>query len=190
MIESYATDPGCLRVRLVLRPPRALSGRQMGVLFAWMSGAMWVVALLSAMQGNVFAPLFALLDSLVVAASLRWLWRLGERREQIDVDQGAVSVRRLQARRQQVRRRAGATAIDVPPVFEAHPYWVRLSVGEAGREPHVMLDSRGKRVEVGGFLAPDERKVLAGRLHDALLAASGRAGPSLVNDAMNQERSE
>ncbi len=180
MIESHATVPGCPRMRLVLRPPRALSGRQMGALFALMSGAMWIVALLSAIQGNVFAPVFALLDSMLVAASLHWLWRLGERREQIDVDQGAVSVRR------QTCSMATAGAL----VFEAHPYWVRLSVGEAGREPHVMLDSQGMRVEVGGFLAPDERKVLAGRLYDALLAASGRAGPSLVNDAMNQERSE
>jgi uncharacterized membrane protein len=180
MIESFATVPGCPQIRLVLRPPRALSGRQMGVLFAVMSGSMWIVALLSAVQGNVFAPLFALIDSVIVAASLRWMWRLGERLEQIDVDRGAV----------RVRRRIGSAATAETQVFEAHPYWVRLSVGDAGREPHVMLDSRGLRIEVGGFLAPEERKVLAGRLHDALLAASGRAGSSLVNDVTNQERSE
>ncbi len=158
---------GCAQLRLVLRPPRALNGRQLGMLFAVMSGAMWVVALLSATQGNVFAPAFALLDSLIVAAALRWMWRLGERREQIDVDAGAIRVRRC----------SGPVAADVVPVFEAHPYWVRLSVGDAGREPHVVLGARGRQVEVGGFLAPDERKVLAGRLHDALMAASGRAGP-------------
>jgi uncharacterized membrane protein len=180
MIETLATVPGCPQTRFVLHPPRALSGRQMGGLFALMSGTMWVVALLSAAQGNVFAPLFALIDSAIIAASLRWMWRLGERREQIDVDSGAICV----------RRRTSSTAADVAPVFQAHPYWVRLSVGDAGREPHVMLDSRGLRIEVGGFLAPDEREVLAGRLHDALLAASGRAGSSLVNDVTNQERSE
>jgi uncharacterized membrane protein len=180
MIELHSTVPGCPQTRLVLRPPRALSGRQMGVLFAATTGAMWVVALLSAVQGNVFAPLFALVDSVIIAAALRWMWRLGERREQIDVDRGAVRV---------CRRSGSATAAEAP-VFEAHPYWVRLSVGDAGREPHVVLDSQGLQVEVGGFLAPEERKVLADRLHDALLAASGRAGSSPVNDAMNQERSE
>ncbi|HTD29782.1 MAG TPA: DUF2244 domain-containing protein [Xanthomonadaceae bacterium] len=180
MIESLATVPGCPQMRFVLHPPRALSGRQMGALFAVMSGAMWVAALLSAAQGNVFAPLFALLDSLIVAASLRWMWRLGERCEQIDVDRGAIRVRRW----------VGMTSMEEAPVFEAHPYWVRLSIGNAGREPHVMLASQGLRVEVGGFLAPEERKVLAGRLHDALQAASGRAGSSLVNDATNRERSE
>jgi len=185
MIESLATVPGCPQMRLLLRPQRVLTGRQVGMLFAALSGVTWIVALLSAMQGNLFAPLFALVDSLIVAASLRWMWRLGERREQIDVDAGAISVRRCNGS----LAKDGAPA-DVSLVFEAHPYWVRLSVGDAGHEPHVVLDSRGQRVEVGGFLAPEERKVLAGRLHDALLSALGRAGSSLVNDATNQERSE
>jgi uncharacterized membrane protein len=180
MIELQPTVPGCPQTRLVLRPPRALSGRQMGSVFAVVTGTMWLVALLSAAQGNVFAPLFALVDSLIVAASLRWMWRLGQRSERIDVDTGAICVRRC----------TGSTAGAGVPVFQAHPYWVRLSVGNAGREPHVVLDSRGLQVEVGGFLAPEERKILADRLHDALLAASGRAGPLPVNDAKNQERSE
>jgi len=138
------------------------------------------VAAVTSVQGNVYAPPFALLDSLIVASALRWMWRLGERREQIDVDATTVCV----------RRRAGSAPTADAPVFQAHPRWVRLSVGDAGSEPHVVLDSRGLQVEVGGFLAPEERKVLADRLHDALLAASGRAGSSPVNDATNQERSE
>ena len=185
MIESLATVPGCPQMRLLLRPPRVLTGRQVGVLFAALSGVMWIVALLGAMQGNVFAPLFALIDSLIVAASLRWMWRLGERLEQIDVDAGTVSVRRCNG-----WFAIDGESADVALVFEAHPYLVRLSVGDAGYEPHVVLDSRGQRIEVGGFLAPEERKILAGRLHDALLAALGRAGSSLVNDATNQERPE
>jgi uncharacterized membrane protein len=159
-------------MRLVLRPPRALSGRQMGALFAVLSGAMWTVALWSAWQGNVFAPPFALLDSLIVAASLRWMWRLGDRRELIDVDAGAI----------RVRRRNGRSAADEAPVFEAHPYWVRVSIGEAGHEPHVVLDSHGSRVEVGGFLAPAERRILADRLHDALQAASAGASAVSANE--------
>ncbi|HEY2344665.1 MAG TPA: DUF2244 domain-containing protein [Xanthomonadaceae bacterium] len=183
MIELHPAVPGCPRTRLVLRPPRALSGRQMGALFAVLTGTMWVVALLSAVQGNVYAPPFALLDSLIVASALRWMWRLGERREQIDVDGTTVCV----------RRQAGPAPAGDVPVFEAHPCWVRLSVGQAGREPHVVLDSRGLQVEVGGFLAPDERKVLADRLQDALLAASGRVAVKsndVMSDVMSQERSE
>ena len=176
MIELHPAVPGSPRTRLVLRPPRALSGRQVGALFAVLTGTMWAVALLSAVQGNVFAPPFALLDSLIVACALRWMWRLGERREQIDVDRTAVCVRRLGG------VQAGVAKVGGVAVFEAHPCWVRLSVGQTGREPHVVLDSRGLQVEVGGFLAPDERRVLAERLQDALLAASGRAAAK-SNDA-------
>ena len=179
MIDQHPAVSGSARLRLVLHPPRALSGRQVGALFAVLSGAMWSVALLSTLQGNVFAPVFALLDSLLVAAALRWMWRLGERSEQIDVDEGAIRV-----------SRCSGPAMAAAPVFEAHPCWVRLSVGESGREPHVMLDARGRRVEVGGFLAPDERRVLAGRLHTALQAASGRPAWPQVQDARHQERSE
>jgi len=163
MIELHPSVPGCPPLRLVLRPPRALSGRQMGVLFAVLSGSMWLVALLSAWQGNVFAPPFALVDSLIVAASLRWLWRLGERREQIDVDASAV----------RVRRRSGRPEAGAATVFEAPPGRVRLTVGQSGCEPRVVLDARGARVEVGGFLAPAEREVLARKLHDALQAVAG-----------------
>ena len=168
MIEQHARVQGSPHVRIVLRPPRALSGRQMGGLFAVLSGAMWTIALLSAWQGNVFAPPFALLDSLIVAASLRWMWRLGERREQIDVDEGAV----------RVSRRDAKSGADGAPVFEAHPRWVRLRLGDAGCGPQVVLDSRGSQVEVGGFLAPNERRVLADRLGDALRTASGRLDAS------------
>lgn len=177
MIELHPEAPGCPRTRLILRPPRVLSGRQLGALFAVLTGTMWMVALLSAVQGNVFAPPFALLDSLIIASALRWMWRLGERSEQIDVDGTTVSVRRL----------SGEATESVPvagePVFQAHPCWVRLSVGSSGHEPHVLLDSRGVRVEVGGFLAPYERQVLAERLQDVLLAASGRAAVAKSNDA-------
>ena len=170
MIELHPTVPGCPPTRLILRPPRALNGRQMGLLFAAQTGAMWVVALLSAVQGNVFAPPFALLDSLIVAAALRWLWRLGERREQIDIDARAV----------RVSKQASRTPTQ-GPVFEAHPSGVRLQVRGAGYEPRVLLDSQGWRVEVGGFLAPHEREVLAEQLREALRAATGRGAAQVVS---------
>lgn len=177
MIEVHAGTPGCGLTRLVLRPPRALSGRQVGALFALLSGTMWVVALLGAAFGNVLAPPFALLHSLIVAAALRWMWRLGERREQIDVDGTTISVRRM----------AGPASpggpVDAAPVFQAHPYWVRLRLARAGSELHVVLGVRDQQVEVGGFLALDERTELAEKLQDALLAASGRSGGKIERPA-------
>ncbi|MBS0193881.1 MAG: DUF2244 domain-containing protein [Proteobacteria bacterium] len=177
MIEQHPAMAGGTAIRLVLRPPRVLSGRQFGALFALLSGTMWVVALLGAWQGNVFAPPFALAHSLIVAGALRWVWRLGERREQIDVDATAISVRRLDD---------PAAVADGRTVFQAHPCWVRLTVGQAGHEPHVLLDSKGVRVEVGGFLAPLEREELAGKLQEALQVAAGRAKAAYPNDATSQ----
>ncbi|MBS0575536.1 MAG: DUF2244 domain-containing protein [Proteobacteria bacterium] len=167
MIDVFRDAPGHSHLRLVLRPRRALSGRQVGVLFAVLSGTMWAVALLGAVFGNVYAPAFALLHSLIVAAALRWMWRLGERRESIDVDGTTVRVCRSHA--------TDFSPQPERPVFEANPRWVRLSVGSAGSEPRVLLGSRGRQVEIGGFLAPDERKLLADRLQAALREASGRA---------------
>lgn len=189
MIQVIAGASGGVSTRLVLRPPRAMSARQVGALFAVLSGTMWAVALLGAVFGNVFAPPFALLHSLILAAALRWMWRLGERSEQIDVDGTTVSVRRLSA--------ASTRAVqgDAAPVFQAHPYWVRLWVARTGQEPHVVLGVRELQVEVGGFLAPTERTELAEKLQGVLLAAAGRAAVAASNETMRhtssaQERNE
>ena len=147
--------------QLRLRPPRALTARQFKALFAALAGAMWLVAGLGWLTGNVFAPVFALLHSAMVGTALRWLWLSGERGEDITIGPEAVEVSRTAA--------VGAEACRV---FRAHPYWVRLRIEEAGER--ISLASSGKRVEVGSFLGPGERKALAGQLQDLLAAASGR----------------
>ena len=153
MIEMVPPVPGS-GAQLRLRPPRALTARQFVALFVVLAAAMWLVALLGWWGGNVFAPAFALLDSALVAAALRWLWRLGERREVIEIRPEAVEVWR---------------SAQPAPAFRAHPVWVRLEVeGDDGR---IVLASSGRRCEVGAFLGPDERRLLAQRLA-ALLAGS------------------
>jgi len=143
-------DPGA---QLRLRPPRALTARQFVALFAALAGAMWLVAGIGWLAGNAFAPAFALLHSAGVAAALRWLWRSGERGEEIAIGPGAVEVRR------------GADA-----VFSAHPCWVRMQVqGDGGR---ITLSSSGRRVEVGAFLGPAERSQLARCMKEFLAAAA------------------
>ncbi len=156
MIEWVAPmGAGVAEVRL--RPPRALSAAQFRLLFAVLAGAMCVVAVFSwLVGGNVYAPLFAILDSALVAFALRWLWRLGERDEVIRIDAEAVEVRST--------RQAKAR-------FRAHPYWVRVSEDSAA----VNLDCSGRRCAVGAFLGPDERHALAVGLKRELAVVSGRA---------------
>jgi uncharacterized membrane protein len=157
MIEMVSSGPGA-GAQLRLRPPRALTARQFVALFASLAAAMWLVALLGWWGGNVFAPGFALLDSALVAASLRWLWRLGERREVISIGPEAVEVWR---------------SAQPAPVFRAHPVWVRLEIEGDGER--IVLSSSGHHCEIGAFLGPGERRQLAQRL-SGLLEAS-RAPP-------------
>jgi uncharacterized membrane protein len=118
---------------------------------------MWLVALLGWLAGNAYAPAFALLHTAMVAAALRWLWRSGERGEDITIGPDVV----------EVSRDPGAGT-----VFRAHPVWVRLRI-EAGGE-RISLASSGRQVEVGSFLGPAERRQLADKLQDLLAAACGR----------------
>ena len=155
VVPWMSGDPGA---RLRLRPPRALTARQFVALFAVLAGAMWLVAGIGWLAGNVLAPVFALLHSAGVAAALRWLWLSGERGEEIAIGPGVV----------EVRRGAGA-------VFSAHPYWVRLQVEEDGER--ITLSSSGRRVEVGAFLGPAERSQLA-RCRGEFLAAAARPQPT------------
>lgn len=159
MIE-WVAPAGADVAEVRLRPPRALTARQFRLLFAVLAGAMCVVALFSwLVGGNVYAPLFALLDSALVAWALRWLWRLGERDEVIRIDGQAVEVR--STRQAAVR-------------FRAHPYWVRVSEDAVA----VNLDCSGRRCAIGTFLGPEERHALAAGLRRELAGASGRAGPA------------
>ncbi|WP_045726805.1 DUF2244 domain-containing protein [Xanthomonas sp. GPE 39] len=156
MIEMFPFSPEGSGAQLRLRPPRALNARQFVLLFAALAGAMWAVAGVGWLAGNVFAPVFALLHSMMVALALRWLWRVGEREEEIRVGPACVEVTHPDAE---------------TPAFRAHPHWVRLRIEGDDR---VVLASSGKQVRVGEFLGPDERRELAHTLQGLLAAATGR----------------
>lgn len=155
-VIEWVDPSGAGGAEIRLRPPRALSAGQFRLLFGVLAGAMCLVALFSwLLGGNVYAPLFAVLDSALVAWALRWLWRLGERDEVIRIDGQAVEVC---SSRQSAAR------------FRAHPYWVRVSE-DAGA---VNLDCSGRRCAVGAFLGPEERHQLAIGLRRQLADVAGR----------------
>jgi uncharacterized membrane protein len=53
-----------------------------------------------------------------------------------------------------------------------NPYWLNVAIEEEAEQPrHLLLSSHGRSVEVGGFLAPNERLRLAQLLRQALTAA-------------------
>ena len=160
MIERVPSLVSGAEWQLLLRPRRALTMGQFKWLFALMAGAMWLVALATYSQGNFFAPLFALIDSVLVGLALRWVWRQGERYEIIAWGERTLEVHR---------------STQLAPAFCAHPYWVRLRVRFRSGQARLWLGSRGKEVEVGAFLSDEERLDLAKQLKQLLaLPADGQ----------------
>jgi len=156
LVAAVASGHGAL---LVLRPRRALTARQFAGLAVGLSLATFAVAGVAFFQGNVFAPVFALLDAAFIATVLGWVWRQGERFEEIALDERSLEVRR---------------STQAEPAFRAHPFWVRLQVQGGKGSERVLLGSHGRQVEVGSFLSHEERRDLATRLKGLLAAASGR----------------
>jgi uncharacterized membrane protein len=160
VIELVPSGSAGSLVQLRLRPRRALSARQFRVLFAVLAATMWALALFTYVGGNVFAPAFAFLDSVFVAAVLRWVWLQGERFEVISMGDGQLEVRRSR---------------NPEPLLSAHPYWVRLWVTRVAGQPQVHLGSGGREVEVGSFLSDQERLDLVDRLKNFLATAAGQS---------------
>jgi len=106
---------------------------------------------------------FAGLELLALGAALRWSLRQGQRRELIRVDEDRVLVRKV--------GRKGEC------VFEFARPWTRVELVEsrAATWPRrLVLRSKGRAVEVGGFLTDSERASLGQRLAEIIPGLPGR----------------
>ena len=161
MIELLDLAERRAGVAIRLRPNRSVSPAGLVACFLAIALVALGVSLFAASQGNVYAPLFAVLDIGIVGASF-WLVTKGlSREETISLTPEAVTV----------RRRPG----NLEATF--NPFWVKLDTkpGRTHNEPRrVVLSSHGRSVEVGVFLTEAERLELRDRLQEALAAA--RAG--------------
>jgi uncharacterized membrane protein len=160
VIDELPPSANGPEAQLMLRPRRILTSRQFFVLFVLIAIPVAAVSGYSLALGNAFAPWFALLDLIIVAAALRWVWRSGDRYERIVLGGQCLEVH---------------SSPSDATVFAAHPYWVRVSAeGDTKAPDRVLLGSQGRTVEIGSFLAPDERSELVTRLRSVLAIASGR----------------
>lgn len=148
------------QVTLLLAPNRALSRQQMRQLTWELCIAALLVAGLAAWGGDVFAPLFALIEVPVLAMALWLVWRSGDRRERITLDTDQVRIEQLPPR--------GRVASTFPAA------WTRVRVLDRGDgHRHVVLAAQGREQEVGTCLGDDERMQLSRWLKSLL---SGRSG--------------
>ena len=148
------------QVTLLLAPNRALSRealrRSIGILV--LAAAM--VALVAAWQGNVFAPLFALVEAPCVVVALLVAWRAGEQRERITLDARNLRIEMIPAVR--------GSAVAFPSA------WVRVRMRDWGGHRHVLLTAAGREREVGAFLGDEERLELSVQLRVLLAGVQAR----------------
>jgi len=156
MIVLRPASAGLPSVTMWLRPNRSLSRRGLRRLIVVLVALALITAELGAWQGNVFAPLFALVESAAMAIALSVAWRAGDRCERITLDESSLEVQSLPGRR----------------CTRFQPYWVRVRV-ESG-DGRVLLSSHGRDLEIGAFLGQPERAELAKRLTVLLTGFAGQ----------------
>lgn len=131
-----------------LRPNRVLSLRGLRRLIMVLAALALTTAGLGAWQGNVFAPLFALVESAAMAVALTVAWHAGDRGERITLDETSLEVRSLPGQRRMC--------------FQSH--WVRVRLRPGQGRHRLVLASHGREVEIGAFLADGERTELSRKL--------------------------
>ena len=131
-----------------LKPNRTLSRRGLRRLILVLVALVLMTAVLGAWQGNVFAPLFALVESAAVAFALSVAWRAGDRSERITLDDMSLEVHSLPGRR--------------CTCFQS--YWVRVLLEPGNGRQRLLLASHGRKLEIGAFLAEQERVALSKKL--------------------------
>ena len=156
MIVLRPATAGLPRVTMWLKPNRSLSRRGLRRLIVVLVVLVLTTAELGAWQGNVFAPLFALVESAAMAVALSVAWRAGNRCERITLDESSLEVRSLPGRR----------------CVRFQSYWVRLR-RDTG-DGRVLLSSHGRELEIGAFLAEPERVVLWKKLKVLLAEFNGQ----------------
>ena len=99
-------------------------------------------------------------DVLLVWFAFRWNYRSARAFEEVRVSRTEILIRKVSpyGREQEYR---------------FNPFWVRLSISREEDEgvTRISLFSRGHKVDIGGFLNPDDRTSFAGAFQAALASA-------------------
>ena len=173
--ETTSSAPGG-SVSVLLVPHRSLSRSGLVIFLVAQSLAAGGFAALAAWQGNVLAPLFALVELGGLAACLWLVWRASGLGQMITLTPSRLEVVTAKggARRRCIFIRTGC-GVHLQPGRRPGWLWSRL-----------MLASHGRELEVGKFLNEAERRILAQRLSDLLrpMQATGRSsGTSIQGDS-------
>lgn len=149
--------------RALLTPHRSL-GRQdfLTLMCAMIAG--WIVTGFIFLANGAW-PVFGFfgLDVLLLYLAFRFNYRAARACEEVSVSRTALDVRKIAP--------SGKSAL-----YHFNPFWTRFAVSrhqEIGITD-MALESRNRRVSIGGFLNPDDRESFAEALAGALAKAKSR----------------
>ena len=146
-------------VSLVLLPHRSLTRAGLVAFLVCQSLVAGSYAVLAAWRGNVFAPVFAVLELALVSWCMAQVWKASAAGQIITLTSTQLDI--------------AATSGNESQRF--HPYWVKVRI-EPGLwhnwPSRLLVGSHGRETEVGAFLNEDERRALAQRLMELLQTAN------------------
>ncbi|SEO43374.1 Uncharacterized membrane protein [Luteibacter sp. UNC138MFCol5.1] len=143
---------------LWLRPNRALDKRGLRRTIIGLAAIALATAALGAWQGNVFAPVFALLEAFAVGFALGAAWRAGGKGERIAIGPDTLEVRAIPGHR----------------TVRFQTYWVRVGLKQGDGRQRLLLTSHGNELEIGAFLGEEERAEVSRKLM-VLLSEAGQS---------------
>ena len=167
MIEQTPADTPGDAVSMMILPHRSLSRAGLWLFMALQSAATAGFAMLAAWGGNVFAPVFALVELVLVGYCLSRVWRSSAAGQIVVISPVRLEIASMDG---------GAPA-------RFHPYWARLALvpGAWRSAPsRLLVRSHGREVEIGAFLNDGERRDLQRRL-SALVAQAASGGMAKTN---------
>jgi uncharacterized membrane protein len=130
-----------------------LTQRQLALVFVTLCVPSSVIALSFLWQGYWYVMVYALLEQAALAACLRHCARHRGDYDRIDISPCAIVVEQCRASRRDERLLHPRTTRLLPPRHDGDP---------------IHLEDRGRRIDVGRFLTPAQRRQLANELADCM----------------------
>lgn len=140
----------------LLTPHRSLGPRGFVILMAAICAISFTAGMVFFLAGAWPIVGFMGLDVLLIYLLFRANYRHGRRHEILELTRDRLTVRKVNHYGEERS-------------FEFQPYWLRIKMDDPVRhESQLVLESHGRRLVIGSFLAPEERADLARALEKAL----------------------
>lgn len=138
-----------------LKPYRSLGPRGFAILIGFVALGNLGAGLAFWLLGAWPVLLFCGLDLLLVWLAFKFSYRQQRAREFIRLDDTTLEVRRVDLQGRET-------------VWRLQPYWLRIECDAEDESAVLRVWSHGRALTLGAFLSPDERRLLADGLREAL----------------------